>query len=87
MALLATGGQITMTRGYATYPASQASTMNLSLVPFAALLGMLFLDETANWIKILGLTVTLSSVALVTSAARASQERPGSPEPEPAPRE
>lgn len=66
VALLATLGQLAMTLGYARYPAAQASTMNLSMVVFAALLGWLFMHEALGPLKVLGLTLTLSGVALVS---------------------
>jgi len=77
VAVLASLGQFYMTRGYAIYKTAHASTMNLSVVIFASLLGALVLHEYPGPMQIAGIALTLGGITLIdtrTGTAAADEE-------------
>lgn len=70
MALLASLGQLYMTMGYRDIPAARASTMNLSIVVFATVLGMIFFHEHPDLSQYVGLAITLAGISMVVATPR-----------------
>ena len=78
MSVMASLGQWFMTLGYRDLPAAKASTMNLSVVVFATVLGMVFFREHPGPLQVTGLAITLAGIALVVSApGSAPTKKPG----------
>ena len=75
MATLANGGQWFLTLGYRKYSASQASTLNLSIVLFAWGLDALLLDVRCTATQMLGLGLTLGGVILAGNSALPTRAR------------
>lgn len=71
VALLATGGQYFMTLGYRSDSAARASTMSLSVVPLAALLGWLVLHETLGLMDAAGMAISLCGLVIAAGASPA----------------
>ena len=57
----ATVGQFGITSAYALAPASEISVYDYSMIIFAAILGMLFLDEVPDVLSIIGYVVIIGS--------------------------
>ena len=54
-------GQFTITAAYAACPAKEISVYDYSTVIFAAILGMLFLDEFPDWLSVIGYVIIIGA--------------------------
>lgn len=59
--LCATGGQFSITKAYTKAPAKEISVFDYSQILFAALLGMLFLQETPDRYSLLGYVIIIGT--------------------------
>lgn len=57
----AAGGQLTITAAYTKAPAKEISVFDYTQVLFAAMLGMIFLNQYPDWLSILGYVIIIGS--------------------------
>lgn len=59
--ITATGGQLCITAAYTKAPAKEISVFDYTQVIFAAILGMLFLDQVPDYLSLIGYFVIIGS--------------------------
>lgn len=74
VAAMATVAQWLMTEGYRRYATAHASTMNLSIVVFATVLGAVFFREIPSGMQVAGIALTIMGLAL--AGARTTRQVP-----------
>ena len=59
--IAATGGQLCITTAYTKAPAKEISVFDYSQIVFAALLGMIFLDQIPDWLSLTGYVIIIGT--------------------------
>ncbi len=76
--LAAAGGQIFITKAYAKAPAKEISVYDFSIVIFAAVFGVLFLDQTPEPVSVIGYVIIIGAAVIKWqyTMRHAEQKRP-----------
>ncbi|MBU0754533.1 MAG: DMT family transporter, partial [Planctomycetes bacterium] len=75
MAVFAALGQVMMTLGLGTVPATRGTALSNLQVAFALIYGSLFFDEIPGWVTVAGAVVIVCAQLLLTTSRRETYDR------------